>query len=298
MTAVYEGPQLDVDALVAVDMHTHVHVSSDGHGGSAVLESMAEYFRSSDVTPHSVNSLAAYYRERKMAAVTFTVDTMAFNGEDLLPTNEEVCEAAARNRDVIIPFVSIDPARGQAGVRAARRLIEEYGARGFKFHPSAQGFRPDDRLAYPLYELIQEHQLPAIFHSGQTGVGAGTRGGGGIRLGLSNPIHLDDVAVDFPDLTIILAHPSFPWQEEALAVATHKPRVHLDLSGWSPKYFPPILIQYVNTMLKDKVMFGSDFPVITPERWIAAAQPAGIRESVLPGLLKDNALRLLGIGGA
>ena len=85
-------------------------------------------------------------------------------------------------------------------------------------------------------------------------------GGGGIRLKYSNPLHVDDVAADFPDLKIILAHPSFPWQDEALAVATHKPGVHIDLSGWSPKYFPPQLVQYANTLLKDKVLFGSDYP--------------------------------------
>ena len=79
------------------------------------------------------------------------------------------------------------------------------------------------------------------------GSGRGLPGGGGIRLKYSNPMHLDDVAVDFPDLTIIIAHPSFPWQDEALAVASHKPQVYIDLSGWSPKYFPPQLVQYANT---------------------------------------------------
>ncbi len=69
-------------------------------------------------------------------------------------------------------------------------------------------------------------------------------------------------------MPIILAHPSFPWQEEALAVAQHKPNVFIDLSGWSPKYFPPILVQYANTHAKDKMLFGSDWPVITPDRWL------------------------------
>ena len=76
------------------------------------------------------------------------------------------------------------------------------------------------------------------------------RGGGGVRLKYSNPMHLDDVAVDFPDMPIIAAHPSFPWQDEALSVATHKPNVYIDLSGWSPKYFPANLIQYSNTLLR------------------------------------------------
>ena len=94
------------------------------------------------------------------------------------------------------------------------------------------------------------------------------RGGMDIRLKYSNPMYLDDVAGDFPDMPVILAHPSFPWQDEALAVASHKPNVYIDLSGWSPKYFPPNLVQYANTLLKDRVLFGSDYPAITPDRWL------------------------------
>jgi predicted TIM-barrel fold metal-dependent hydrolase len=189
----------------------------------------------------------------------------------------------------------VDPARGAAGVRLARRLIEEYGVRGFKFHPSVQAFYPNDRSAYPLFELIQEHGLVALFHTGQTGVGAGQRGGGGIRVKYANPLHLDDVAADFPDMDIVMAHPSFPWQDEALSVATHKPRVHIDLSGWSPKYFPPQLVQYANTLLREKVLFGSDFPVITPERWMSDFDRLEIKPEVRPLILKENAARLFGL---
>jgi uncharacterized protein len=198
---------------------------------------------------------------------------------------------------VIIPFASVDPARGAAGVRLARRLAADFGVRGFKFHPSVQGFYPNDRVAYPLYEVIEEHGLVALFHTGQTGVGAGRPGGGGIRLKYANPLHIDDVAVDFPDLDIILAHPSFPWQEEALSIATHKPRVYIDLSGWSPKYFPPLLVQYANSMLREKVLFGSDFPAITPDRWIKDFENLEIKPEVRPLIMKENAARLLRLGG-
>ena len=127
-------------------------------------------------------------------------------------------------------------------------------------------------------------------------MGAGTRGGGGLRLKYSNPLYLDDVAADFPDMPIILAHPSFPWQEEALSVATHKPQVYIDLSGWSPKYFPPQLVQYANTLLKRKVLFGTDYPLITPERWLADFAKIDIRDDVRPLILKRNAMDLLKLG--
>jgi predicted TIM-barrel fold metal-dependent hydrolase len=188
----------------------------------------------------------------------------------------------------------VDPWRGRAGARDAERLIEA-GARGFKFHPPAQGFWPNDRRFYLLYEVLNAHRMPALFHTGQTAVGQGAPGGGGIRLAYGNPMPLDDVAVDFPDMPIILAHPSFPWQDEAISVALHKPTVYIDLSGWSPKYFPPQLVQYSNTLLKEKVMFGSDHPMITADRWLADFEKAGFREEVKPLLLKENAARLLGL---
>jgi predicted TIM-barrel fold metal-dependent hydrolase len=103
------------------------------------------------------------------------------------------------------------------------------------------------------------------------------------------------VAVDFPDMPIIMAHPSFPWQEEAISVCLHKPQVYIDLSGWSPKYFAPVLVQYANTLLKHKVLFGSDYPMIAPDRWLADFEKIDIRDEVRPLILKENAVRLLGL---
>jgi uncharacterized protein len=289
---------MDVAALDAIDVHVHVQASVRAPGGpSERLQEMSKYFRADDVAAHTVPSIAEYYRSRRMAAVVFGVDTVADGDASGKPSNEEIAELAAEHADVLIPFASVDPARGADAVARARRLAGGGVVRGFKFHPNLQGFFPDDRSVYPLYEVLQEHGMVALFHSGHTGGGAGTRGGGGVRLKYSNPMHVDDVAVDFPDLKIILAHPSFPWQDEALSVALHKPNVHIDLSGWSPKYFPPSLVQHANTLLKEKVLFGSDFPVITPDRWLADLDRTEIRESVRPLILKDNAVRLLGLGG-
>ena len=290
---------MDIAALDAIDVHTHVQISVNEapEPGNDNFAAMADYFKAGAVKRFTIPMIAEYYRERNMAAVVFGVDSMHVSGREQTPTNEEIAEQAALHGDVLIPFASVDPHRGAAGVRAARRLVEEYGVRGFKFHPTSQGFFPNDRMAYPLYEVIAEHGLTALFHTGQTGVGAGRPGGGGLRLKYSNPMHIDDVAADFPDLQIILAHPSFPWQDEALSVAMHKPKVYIDLSGWSPKYFPPQLVQYANTLLKDKVLFGSDFPMITPERWLADFAKIDIRDEIRPKILKENAARLFGLTG-
>lgn len=286
----------DLKQIVAIDIHTHATVSTRNPPDEVAIAfdaAMQAYFKEKMPRP-TITETADYYRQRNMMAVIFTVDTERGNGQVRI-SNEEVAEEAAQHQDVLIPFASIDPLRGKMGAREARRLIKDYNIRGFKFHPSAQEFYPNDRACYDLYEAIAEAGLPAIFHSGQTGVGARMRGGGGIRLKYSDPMYLDDVAVDFPDMPIVIAHPSFPWQENALAVATHKPQVYIDLSGWSPKYFPPILVQYANTILKDKMLFGSDYPVITPDRWLEDFDQIGIRPEVKPLILRDNAIRLLGL---
>jgi len=283
---------MNVKDFVAIDVHTHAWKSAlrvdDRLTDSQ--EAMGRYFRYQP-QHQTVPEMAEMYRKLRMAFVVFTVD--GEKGASRGVTNEEVAELAHQHGDVAIPFASINPHRGKAGVEQARRLIKDLRVKGFKFHPSVQEFFPNDRLAYPLYEVIAEAKLPALFHTGQTGVGAGTRGGGGIRLKYSNPLHLDDVAADFPDMPIILAHPSFPWQEEALSVATHKPQVYIDLSGWSPKYFPAILVQYANTLLKDKILFGSDYPVIAPEKWMEEFAKLPIKPEVRPLIMKENAARLL-----
>ena len=287
---------MNVDELVAIDIHTHAEVSTrmlPDEAAKELDEAKGRYFKYVPQHP-TIAQMAAYYRERKMGFVVFTVDHERGLGLKRI-SNEEVAESAAEHADVAIPFASIDPARGKLGVREARRLIEHFGVKGFKFHPSVQGFYPNDHDAYPLYEVIAEAKLPALFHTGQTGIGAGMPGGGGIRLKYANPLYLDDVAVDFPDMPIVMAHPSVPWQDEALSVATHKPQVYIDLSGWSPKYFPPQLVQYANTLLKHKVLFGTDYPLLAPDRWIADFATLDIKPEVRPLIMKENAVRLLGL---
>jgi len=284
--------KINLAELVAIDVHTHAWKSAlkVGDAPTESQEAMGRYFRYAP-QHQTVPEMAAMYRKLRMAFVVFTVDSE--KGASRGVTNEEIAELAHEHGDVAIPFASINPHRGPDGVREARRLIRDFGVRGFKFHPSVQDFYPHDRMAYPLYEAIAEAQLPALFHTGQTGVGAQTRGGGGVRLKYSNPMHLDDVAADFPDLQIVMAHPAVPWQDEQLSVAVHKPNVWIDLSGWSPKYFEPKLVHYANTLIKDRVLFGTDYPVISPERWLADFERLPLKPEVRPLILKANAARLL-----
>lgn len=287
---------MNIQDLVAIDVHTHAEVSCRQEPDAFWLpyeEAAGKYFKTGKRP--TIAETIAYYREKKIGLVMFTVDTEFEIGNRRI-ANEEIAEAARDNADMMIAFASIDPHKGKMGVREARDLIESGAVKGFKFHPTCQGFFPNDKMAFGLYELISHYKLPAIFHTGHSGIGTGMRGGGGLRLKYSQPIHLDDVAADFPDMTIILAHPSWPWTAEALSIALHKPNVYIDLSGWMPKYFPPEIVQYANGQLKHKMLFGSDFPLIQPDRWITQFREAGFKEEVHDLILKQNAIRALKLG--
>jgi hypothetical protein len=284
----------NLDELVAID--THVHVEQDGHGCCALdtelLDASAAYFKDDANRTPTVADIAAHYRERRIGAVVFTVDATTALGHPAL-SSEEIIADVAEHADVLMAFGSVDPHDPAAPDRV--RSLAELGARGFKFHPSLQAFEPNDRRYYPIYEAIAAAGVPAVFHTGQTGIGAGLPGGRGIKLRYSDPMLLDDVAADFPTLTVILAHPSVPWQDAAISMATHKSNVYIDLSGWLPKYFPEQLVHAANRQLRHKVLFGSDYPVISPDRWLTSFDELDIRPDVRSLILKDNAIAVLGL---
>jgi uncharacterized protein len=284
----------DLDSLVAID--THVHVEQDSKGccslDQELMDASAAYFKADDNRTPTVEDLAAYYRERRIGAVIFTVDSTTASGHPTL-SSEEIIDIASAHSDILLPFASVDPLNANAAERV--RTLVQHGAKGFKFHPSLQAFEPNDVRYYPIYEAIAEAGLPTVFHTGQTGIGAGLPGGRGIKLRYSDPMLLDDVAADFPTLTVVLAHPSVPWQDSAISMATHKSNVYIDLSGWLPKYFPAQLVRAANGPLRRKVLFGSDYPVISPDRWMKSFGELEIKPEVRPLIMKENAITMLGL---
>ena len=293
MTASYEYG-IDIEALDAVDFHTHVEIDADGRCAyeTELARATGSYFKLGDDYFSRVDDLAAHYRTHNTAAVVFTIDAHTVSGHR--PNSvEDLIEGAARNNDVLIPFGTVDPWDTDAVARV-RELIG-LGAKGFKFHPSLQGFEPNDRAFYPIYQEIAAAGVPALFHTGQTGLGSGLPGGHRIKLRFSDPMLLDDVAADFPDLTVVMAHPAVPWVDSQIAIASHKANVFVDLSGWSPKYFPPQLVSAIGRQLRTKALFGTDHPYISLERWRRDFDALGVDADVLPLILKQNALRVLGL---
>lgn len=273
-----------------IDVHTHVPRRA-GLTVSASGQQMARYFQST-IQSSTIEEMVELYRRMELLAVTFSVDAETVSGVPF-DGNDYVADIQRRYPDVFIGWASVDPHKGKLAVQELERAVKELGLRGLKLHPITQAFFPDDQAFYPLWAKAAELAIPVVFHTGHTGVGSGGPGGTGLKLKYARPIHLDDVAADFPTLTIIGAHPSWPWQDEMLSICLHKSNVFIDLSGWSPKYFSPALIQYASTLLQNKVMFGSDFPVISPERWIKDFEAAAFRDEVRPKIMLENARRIL-----
>jgi predicted TIM-barrel fold metal-dependent hydrolase len=270
----------------------------DGHGRKAyddvLVEATEQYFKMGPGALSSVDALADEYRRHNTAAVVFTIDARTGMRHESNSVDDLVA-GAIRNNDVLIPFGSVDPWHERRAVHRVHELVREFGVRGFKFHPSMQAFEPNDRRFYPIYEAITEAKVPVLFHTGQTGIGAGLPGGHGIKLRYSDPMLLDDVAADFPDLTIVMAHPAVPWVDSQISIATHKSNVYLDLSGWSPRYFPPQLVHAIGRQLRTKALFGTDFPYIKIDRWRRDFDRLDVDPEIVPLIMKNNALRVLGL---
>ncbi|HEY7063078.1 MAG TPA: amidohydrolase family protein [Chloroflexota bacterium] len=276
--------------LRAIDVHTHLN-TPEALAHDRFRDQRERYFPGSALGAPLAET-AAMYRQAEMKAIILPVNKESSLGEPFIG-NDYVADVVRRFPDVFVGFAGADPWQGQAAVNELERAVTELGLKGLKLVPPTQAFFPNDRRFYPLYAKCVELDIPIIFHTGHSGIGVGMLGGGGIRLKYCQPIFLDDVAADFPDLTIIGAHPSWPWHDEMLSVMLHKANVYMDLSGWRPKYFPQSVVQYANTLLQDKMLFGTDYPALTPQRWLDDFAAVPFRDAVRPKILLENARRVL-----
>ncbi|MFQ5852046.1 MAG: amidohydrolase family protein [Candidatus Binatia bacterium] len=280
--------------VIAIDVHVHLCDELTLKAKGARTQQMARYF-GRERRPVSIDEMADQYRKRKMMAVIMNTTDETITGLTPVP-NDHVAEGVRKHPDVFLGFGVIDPWQGKVALKEIRRCKEELGLHGIgELNPARQHFYPNDPRFYPLWEEAQRLALPILFHSGMAAAGAGTPGGMGSKLKYTQPIYLDDVAADFPELKIISAHPSWPWQEESLAIARHKSNFYIDLSGWAPKYFPAELVHHVNSLLQSKALFGSDWPAISVERWMEEFEQLNLKPEVRQKVLLDNAKKLFGL---
>lgn len=210
--------------------------------------------------------------------------------------NEYVHGMWKRHQDRVIQcWGAVEPAKGEIAMRQVKKAVTELGFIGFHFHPIMQHFAVNDRRYYPLFEEINALGAAVMIDVGTTGMGAGMPGGNGARIRHAHPGAIDDLAADFPNLKIIMAHPGWPWVDETTAVALHKGNVYWEMSGWAPKHFPGNLKVDIRGRLQDKIMFGSDYPSLPYERILREWSELGYSDAVMHKVMHENAERVLGL---
>ena len=279
--------------MKAIDIHAHIP-RMPGIPEYGIEPGLRRMFRMGDEAD-DVAKMVETYRAIDTMAVIFSVDAETETG-DLPDPNNYLAETVAAYPDVLMGFCTVDPRKGGAAVEELERSITDLGLRGLKLHPIHQGFFPDDPAFTPLFSKAEELGIPVLMHSGYAAAGANTPGGGGFQLAYSRPIpHVDSLAAHHPGLTIIMAHPAWPWIDEQIAVALHKSNVYIDLSGWAPRYIPGALIREAGSRLRKKVLFGSDYPYISPVTWLEQFEQVDIRDEARPLILRENAAAILGL---
>ncbi|MBI2165264.1 MAG: amidohydrolase [Chloroflexi bacterium] len=280
----------------AIDIHVHPP-DQPGSPPDPIMEQMRRYFRQTSPPPADPAEFAALFQKLDILAVLFPVNRETVDGRPFMG-NDWVAEIVKQFPKQFITFCSVDPWTGRKAINELERCVGDLGARGLKVHPPGQGFAPNDHRFYPLWARCQELRIPVIAHSGHAARGAGMPGGAGVHLKYGDPMLWDDVAADFPELKIILAHPSWPWQSQQISICIHKANVYMDISGWSPKYFPAELVNEINSRIQDKVLFGSDHPFLSVERWLRDWEEVvapKLKPEVKQKIMLDNARKLLGI---
>ncbi len=279
---------------MSIDMHVHPWTREFIEKVPPLMDAL-HFFRTDPSTLPKTNE--DLLREMDQAGVKKAV--LLGHGNDTIEkpvwknyrmTNEQLRKLVDLAPDRFVGFLGVDPHRGREAVSELEHAVKDLGLRGMKVHaPVIEVYPNDEKLMYPLYEKCVELDIPVIHHTGTTGLGR-------CKIKYSHPVFLDDVAQDFPELRLLCAHFGWPWLEETLAIAIRNPNVYLDVSGWSPRYLPATLVQYMNGLLKEKVLFGTDYPMFRMPMWMEHFEKslkAQMKPENIPRLLSENAERFL-----
>lgn len=270
-----------------IDFHVHL---TKGNYRPWVLEYVDRFHRVDGLDLETINSISPLemeaYLDREgvdiavILAEVCPITTGVFE-------NEEVA-AFCRNSKRLIPFASVNPNMVSRPSQELRRLVTEWGFKGLKLYPSYQQYFPNDNSIYPIYAVAEELQIPVMVHTGSSLFR-------GSRLKYGDPIHLDDVAVDFPGLILIQAHSGRgAWYQKAALLAQLHEHVYLEISGLPPQnllhYFPDL------ERICDKVIFGTDWPGVPGIRHnIEKIRGLPVSEEALGKILGVNAARVLNL---
>ena len=279
---------------MSFDVHVHPWTSAFMKRNGPILKACDFFKLDLSKLPSNTDQILEEMDEAGVArAVVLGQDTHATRNpafKNYTLRNEEIAKLAGRSGGRLIPFAGVDPNSGKEAVSELKRAVKELGMRGLKIHSSANSvYINDRRLMFPIYDYCQDAGIPILFHTGTTGLGD-------CEIKYSKTELLDEVCQRFPDLKVIMAHFGWPWPEVAMAVALRNPNVFIDVSGWKPKYIPQSVLPYLNGMLQDRFLFGTDYPMIRHKDWLEDFR-ANLGPRLKPGvgdkLLHANARKLI-----
>ena len=201
--------------------------------------------------------------------------------------NDAVAAVVAGQPDLFIGCASVDPREGMAGVRKLRRAVSELRFRGLKLLPFLYDAPPNNAIYYPLYATCVELGIPVLILTGHTAVAKPNEPG--------RPGYLDDVALHFPELSIIAGHAGFPWTDELISLSWKHKNLYIDTSGHRPKYYPAPLSRYLNSYGSHKVLFGTGYPLMDFAGPLGEVDDLGLKPGAKAAFLGGNAARIWGL---
>jgi predicted TIM-barrel fold metal-dependent hydrolase len=203
-------------------------------------------------------------------------------------TEEEVLETVREAKGRVVGLAGFNPFKGMASVRQVEKAVREYGFKGCYVHPYGWALPLNDRKFYPLYAKCAELGVPVSMQVGHSAEHMPNEFG--------RPIHLDDIALDFPELKVIGAHTGWPWTEEMISLAWKHENVYLGIDAHHPKYLEPALLQFMKTRGQNKVLWGTNYPAVMHEEAIRVIRTdLGLSEKVAEKILHGNAARVYGL---
>lgn len=246
---------------------------------------------------HTEEEMADYFRASEVKTILDFGFTKNLPLDKVKALHDYALEVQAKHADVIHGlWLQIHPKEGDAGAREFERVAQaSKGFVGYLVSGPGLGKTADDPIYAPFYDISEVRKVPVLVMVGYTGAGAGHPGGGGQILDYAHPRYVDMLAAQRPNLTIIAGRPAWPWQDEMISVMLHKPNVWNELHGWTPKYLTPSLKHDIPRRLKNRVMFGADYPLFTYERLTKDWRDLGYDDEIYDKVMRGNAARLFGL---
>jgi predicted TIM-barrel fold metal-dependent hydrolase len=266
----------------------------------AMIDALKEYFKTSGMRIKTEDEQAQDWRDAGVQVVICGTTGKPFGFTEFAHVRERhdyIGQLKKDYPDVVLGFwvgIPLDFGIWPA-LKEVERCIKDLGSFGV-FVSGMAGVAANDKAWWPFYEMCSEAGVPIKITVGATAGGAGQGGGMGIRLSTENPIpNVDDVAAAFPDLRIVGHHYPWPFIDEMTAVMIHKDNVYLEVHGWRPKYHHELFKRELNTRVKNKVMFGSDYPFFQYQVLFDDWEAAGHKPEVIDNLYLNTARKVLGL---